>query len=326
MRRKFAQLNMQEREKLYMAKSIGKSIRKIALDLGRSPSTISRELSRNTKDPELGYLPDRADVVAKARRYVCIPKLERWPELKEYVLEKLNELWSPEAIAGRLKYENPGGLRVCAETIYCFIYSKEGIKLGLFKFLAKARPSRGIRYGRKPRNTGIPERTSIHERPEFIDQRTEIGHLEGDLTFFKGNQSGNIVVMVDRKSRFVFLDKSESKRTNDVMQSIFNKLASFPFKARKTITFDNGSEFTKHTVLKNHLGMDTFFCDKHSPWQKGQVENTNALLHRFIDKKTDFGCITKKLVEKTQERMNNLPRKCLGFRTPNEVVGEVSLL
>jgi len=322
---KFTQLSIKEREKLYIGIKADKSMRKIAFELKRSPSTISRELGRNTANQGIGYLPDTADVIAKDRKKAHKPKLECRPELKEYVLEKLHESWSPEMIAGRLKLEKPLCIKVCAETIYSFIYNKNGIKLELYKLLAKARPRRGIRYGRKPRGTGIPNRTSIHDRPKSIDERTEPGHFEGDLTFFEGNQSGNIGVIIERKSRFAFLSKNESKHTNTVMKSIFNKLASIPFKGRKTITFDNGKEFTKHTVLKKHLKMGTFFCDKHSPWQKGQVENANVLLHRFIPKKTPFWQITDRLVQAVQDKMNNLPRKCLDFRTPVEVFNEVFL-
>lgn len=303
----------------------GKSMRKIAFELKRDPSTISRELRRNTGNHYVGYLPDRAHIMAQKRKARHKPKLERSVELLEYVLKKLREKWSPEMIAGRLKFENPFGKKVCAETIYSFVYSKRGRSLELYQLLAKARPRRGIKHGRKPQSREIPERTSIHDRPDSIKQREEAGHFEGDLTFFKGNQSGNIGVMVERKSRFVFLNKNESKHTNVVMKGIFNTLASIPFLGRKTITFDNGKEFTKHTVLKNHLKMDTFFCDKSSPWQKGQVERTNVLLHRFIPKKTPFWQITDRLVQDIQDKMNNLPRKCLGFKTPAEVFSEVFL-
>jgi len=319
----FTQLSLDERKKLYMAHRFGCSIRNIASHLGRSPSTISRELQRNKESDELGYLPDMAQVMAMERKHKHKPKLEQCPELKNHIIEKLFEGWSPEVIAGRLKLLGASPCRVCVETIYQFVYSSKGIELGLPKLLAKGRPRRGIKYGRKPRGVPpIPDRVSIHDRPEHIKNRSELGHFEGDLTFFKNNQSGNIVVMLERKSRLAILKKNDSKRTDDVMKSIFNALAQLPQQARKTITFDNGKEFTKHGVLKRHLNMDTFFCDKHSPWQKGQVENYNALLHRFITKNTPLENITDELLQAVQDKINERPRKCLGFKTPTEVFQE----
>jgi len=319
----FTQLSLEEREKLYTAYRYGKSIRHIACELRRSPSTISRELGRNSTGNELGYLPDRAHSQAKRRKHKNKPKLKRWPELKEHVIKKLKECWSPEVIAGRLKLLDPSPCRVCPETIYQFIYGIEGMALGLSRFLAKARPRRGIKLGRKPRGVpDIPDRESIHNRPISIETRKECGHFEGDLTFFKGNQSGNIAVILERKSRFALLQKNGSKQANDVMKGIFKKLAPLPPHVRKTITFDNGKEFTRHSVLKKHLNMSTFFCDKHSPWQKGQVENYNALLHRFIPKNTPLERVTDKLVKEVQNKMNSRPRKCLGFKTSAEVFQE----
>lgn len=297
----FTQLNLKEREMLYMAHKAGRSMRDIAGRLGRAPSTISRELARNKESGGLGYLPDRACEMAKGRRCRHKPKLIRFANLKNHVVEKLQNAWSPETIAGRLKKEMMFPFKVCSETIYQFVYSEEGMKLGLPKCLAKARPRRGIKYGRTPRGTPIPERISIHERPKHIDLREEFGHFEGDLTFFKKNQSANISVMLERKSRFVLLTKNDSKGTDDTMKGIFNAIAPLPKQARKTVTFDNGKEFTKHLVLKKHLGMHAFFCDKHSPWQKGQVENFNALLHRLIPKNTPWEAITDKLIQKVQD-------------------------
>jgi len=212
---------------------------------------------------------------------------------------------------------------ISGETIYKFIYSTDGQKLGLYRLLAKARPRRGMKKGRKPRGIPIQDRVSIHTRHKNIEKRKEIGHFEGDLTFFKGNQSANIAVVIERKSRFAFLEKNDSKKSNNVICGIFNVLAQTPQKARKSITFDNGSEFVKHGLLRKYLHMDTFFCDKHAPWQKGQVENFNAFLHRFIPKKSILKNFSDQLIQDLQNKINQRPRKCLGFKTPAEVFQEI---
>ncbi len=317
----FTQLSLKERESLYMGQVNGKSIRKISQELCREPSTVSRELRRN-KQEDVGYLPDRAQLLAEKRKYVLRPKLDRYPDLKKYILKKLNDLWSPSIIAGRLKRAIGGESTISAETIYQFIYGNEGQSLKLYKLLAKARPRRGIKNGRTPRGSQIPDRVSIHDQPIVVTKREEIGHFEGDLTFFKGNQSANISVVLERQSRFVLLKKNNSKQSCEVVSGIFNMLSQLPYKKRKSITFDNGKEFTKHGLLKNHLNVRTFFCDKHAPWQKGQVENFNAFLHRFIPKKTSLKCISEPILRELQHMINNRPRKCLKFRTPSEVFGE----
>ena len=319
----FTQLSLKEREKLYIWNIRGKSIRKIAQELCRAPSTISRELRRNQCNDSVGYLPDRAQITSRKRKYKLEPKLERWPKLKKHVIAKLKDYWSPEIIAGRLKVSSKLSCRISSEAIYQFIYNDEGQRRQLYKLLAKSRPRRGMRGGRKPRGIPIPNRISIHNRPMIIETRKELGHFEGDLTFFTGNQSENIAVILERKSRFVLLKKNESKRTNDVMSGIFNMLAQLPNNKRKSITFDNGKEFTKHGLLKDHLNMHTFFCDKHAPWQKGQVENFNAFLHRFIPKNTALKYFTDTLIQKIQNKINQRPRKCLGFKTPSEVFQEI---
>jgi IS30 family transposase len=236
------------------------------------------------------------------------------------VTEQLKDGWSPEVIAGRQK-QQASPFWVCHETIYQFIYGNEGKDHGLFKYLLRARPRRGLVGGRKPRSA-IPERVSIHDRPAHIATREEFGHLEGDLTFFTDNQSMNIGVVVERKTRFTQLLLNQSKHTVVVMKGMFNKLAELPVFARKSITFDNGLEFARHTLLKRFMGMDTYFCDKHSPWQKGQVEQMNVMLHRYLPKNSNPKEVSYEQVELIQDRLNNRPRKCLGFKTPAEAFGE----
>ena len=163
-----------------------------------------------------------------------------------------------------------------------------------------------------------------------IETREEFGHLEGDLTFFTNNQSTNIGVVVERKTRFTQLLLNQSKHTTVVMKGMFNKLAKLPTFARRSITFDNGLEFARHTLLKRFMAMETYFCDKHSPWQKGQVEQMNVMLHRYLPKNSNLKEVSYEQIELIQHKLNNRPRKCLGYKTPaeafyDELLGGVAL-
>lgn len=319
--KEYTHFNLDERKKLYVMKKDKKTMAKIAKELNRNRSTLYRELARNTADFLVGYLPDEANNIATNRKFKLTPKLVRYPSLKNIVIEQLKDGWSPEIIAGRGKLE-ASPFRLSHETIYQFIYSNEGKDLGLYKFLLRAKSKRGFIYGRKTQKAKIPDRVSIHDRPAHIATREEFGHLEGDLTFFTNNQSMNLGVIVERKTRLVQLIKNESKHTNIVIKSMFNKLAELPNFARKTITFDNGLEFVKHTILKQFMKMETYFCDKHSPWQKGQVEQTNSMLHWYLPKNSNLNEVTHEQLKFIENRLNFRPRKCLGFKTSAEAFNE----
>lgn len=317
----YTQLKLDERKKLYVMKKEGIPVGKIAQALNRHKSSLYRELGRNTLDPIVGYLPDEANILAQERKSKLARKLDRQPELKATVIEQLEDGWSPEIIAGRGNRES-SLFRISHEAIYQFIYGNEGQRLGLYKFLLRARPKRGLVHGRKSQKAKIPDRVSIHDRPAHIETREEFGHLEGDLTFFTDNQSMNLGVVVERKTRLVQLIKNESKHAAIVMRGMFNKLAELPNVARRSITFDNGLEFVKHTALKKFMDMNTYFCDKHSPWQKGQVEQTNSMLHRYLPKNSNLKEVTHEQIKFVESKLNSRPRKCLGFKTPAEAFSE----
>jgi IS30 family transposase len=319
--KEYTHLKLDERKKLYVRKKEGKPMAEIARELKRDKSSLYRELARNTADSVVGYLPDEASNLAEERKAILIPKLDRQPEAKAVVIEQLKDGWSPEVIAGRGRLET-SPFRISHEAIYQFIYGNEGQQLGLFKFLLRARPKRGLVYGRKSQKAKIPDRVSIHDRPAHIATREEFGHHEGDLTFFTNNQSMNLGVIIERKTRLVQLIKNESKHAAIVMKGMFNKLAGLPDFVRKSITFDNGLEFVRHTVLKKIMGIDTYFCDKHSPWQKGQVEQMNSMLHRYLPKNSNLKEVTHEQIELIENKLNSRPRKCLGFRTPAEAFSE----
>jgi IS30 family transposase len=309
---KYNQISIEEREKIYYFLRTDTSLTKIANHLGRHKSTISREISRN-RSQKLGYLPDRANNLSVGRKNRNLSKIENNPHLKQYIIAKLSlDKWSPEMIAGRMKHEKLP-IKISHETIYQYIYSYLGQKLKLYQHLMLARPKRQLKYSRRKRL--VPDMYKISNRAEYINNRTEFGHFEGDLTFFKGSKNGNISVLVERLSRRVFLIKNNNKTSKNVMLKIAAKTKDLS--VVKSITFDNGGEFTQFGLLSLQ-GVHTYFCDPGAPYQKGQVERTNVSLHKFIPKKTNFNTITEQQVEFANDKLNNLPRKCLNYLTPNE--------
>lgn len=320
--REYKQMNLENRIDLYAMKKSGESVKEVAQKVGKHRSALYRELNRNTTDVKIGYLPDSAHSQAKTRKAKLKPKLDRNPELKKEVIAKLKDGWAPAVIAGRLMQQQ-ATTQICHESIYQYVYSSEGKERKLFQYLLRGQPKRQSMKGRKPRKSIIPHRVSIHDRPEKINSREEFGHLEGDLTFNHGNQSVNLMTVVERQSRITILAKNSSKKADGVMQNMFNKIAVLPPAAGKSMTMDNGSEFVGHMLLKEVLKTDTYFCDPHSPWQKGQVEKTNSMIHRYIPKNRPLSSVSDDELAIVEWKLNNTPRKILGFRTPAEVFTEL---
>lgn len=313
--KRYKQIRLEEREKIYKLVQSQESLSKIALLTGRSKSTISRECSRNTSRT-LGYLPDRANNLAQGRKRRHLSKIESNSSLKKYIVSRLSEdKWSPEMISGRMKLEKQS-ICISHEAIYQYIYSYPGQKLKLYEHLMYARPKRQQKHARRHRYK-VADEFLLKNRPETINDRSEFGHYEGDLTFFKGNSSGNISVLVERKSKKAFLIRNDNKTTDLVIPNIISKIKSTGSTV-KSITFDNGSEFKRFGSLWL-IGIGIYFCNPGSPWQKGQVERTNAVLHKFIPKKSDFKTISNDNIKDAEMKLNNLPRKNLNFLTANEV-------
>jgi transposase, IS30 family len=323
----YTQLTEEERVKIFELRQLNHGIRSIARELNRDKGTISREIIRNGYSDSIEYLPDKAHAIAQERKYVLPRKIDQFSELKNYIFTKLQEKWSPDVIAAKSKEDV--SITISSESIYQYCYDEKNKSLGWYLLLASKRKKRLQAHARKPHKEFIPRRTSIHERPEIINQRLEFGHFEGDLTFCKGNRSVNLLVLTERVTQMSFLIKNSSKHATEVGKNCFNALAKISSEARKTITFDNGLEFVNHTLLMDFLNMDTYFCDKHSPWQKGQVEKTNAMLHRFIPKSTSLSGFDEFSLMQIQNQFNNIPRKILGYKTPaelfNQYLGGVAL-
>jgi IS30 family transposase len=220
---------------------------------------------------------------------------------------------TPEQISGRLWLEV--GIRASHETIYKFIYSPEGQEQQLYSYLIKRKPKRTKWHCRKPRKSHIPDTARIECRAASVEKRKRIGHWEGDLVVFGVLKSANVTTLVERKSRFVKLVHNQSKYTEVVIGGIKKAMSTVPEKYQKTITFDRGTEFASFRALD----ITTYFCNPHSPWEKGSNENFNGRLRRYLPKTFNPRDLTQGLLDKIANIMNNQPRKCLGYRTPAEV-------
>ena len=318
--KQYTHLSLDEREKLYIMKNNGESLRNIGKTLNRCHTSLSRELRRNiSSNNNLGYLPDTADKLAGSRKAKHGGKISRYPELKCLIINKIkDDRYSPEMIAGKLKNEQVS-VRISHETIYKYIYSQEGQELELYQHLMCRRPKRNQKYGRKTRgNHGIPNRVSISQRPAI--SKDEFGHFEADLTFFTGSGKINLLTMVERKTGFFLAHLNKSKDSENIAVKLLDSLIKFPKKHRKTITFDNGKEFVLHDKIREITGTPTYFCHPGSPWEKPYVETSHALLHRFIPKKTNSKTLTQTKVQYAITKLNNLPRKRFNFKTPAEML------
>jgi transposase, IS30 family len=309
----YTQLDIDERYELFRLREAGIAQKEMALLMNRSESTISRELRRNAL-PKGGYRPGSADRIALSRRRRC-SKLERLNPLGQQVRDRLAMGWSPEQIAGRLKLEGSEHT-ISHESIYRYIYRPKVRPQKLHRYLARAKASRGRRYF-KHRRRPMENRRSIHERPEAVEKREEFGHWEGDLMQFR-TQRGNLLTLCERKTRFLITAPLKTKtalETGNVLRDIFRHL---PEPARHTVTFDNGGEFAEHEKLEKQTGVLAFFCDPHSPWQRGAIENTNGVVRRDMPRKTDITDYSPTDIEDIMWAVNSTPRKCLGYRTPAE--------
>jgi IS30 family transposase len=312
--RPYVHLSPDERLRIYQLSRDGLSQADIARRLGRDKGTISRELRRN--EVPAGYLPDLAQRRYQARRQRCRPR----PRLSNRALRRsvivfLQQGWSPEAIAGRLRLEH-GRTVVNHETIYRFVYdSPIGRQEKLYQYLRRGQKKRRRRQGRRVRTHPIAQRTFIEARPLAASLRTETGHWETDSLLFPEDQALN--VLVDRLSRFTILTRLEGKTARDTSKVLIERLSALP---RRSLTADNGSENAEHTTVSEQLGIPFFFCHPYHSWEKGSVENTNGLIRRYLPRDTDLSRIEPEDIDAIANELNQRPRKCLGFRLPSEVL------
>jgi IS30 family transposase len=296
----------------------------LARKLGRHRKSISRELRRNRS--ALGYAAGAAQARYIQRREACRrhARLEHWP-LREFVSERIAEHgWTPELVAGRLKrlFADDPRMQVSHETIYRAIYTTGHFPDHLPKHLPQARPKRRRRgQGKKRRCPGIANRTPIHERPKAVDARIETGHWEGDLIVGKG-QDGFILTLVERTSRLLHAIKVQTRNAATVCRAVIEALLDRPTSWVRTITFDNGSEFAGHADITHELGTPVYFADPYAAYQRCSNDQVNGLLRRYFPKGTSFRQLQHEDLQAFVDRINNRPRKCLDYRTPNEVFQE----
>ena len=314
---RYLQLSLDDRCRITSLQAEGRSIRQIAADLDRAPSTIAREIKRNA-GRKLGYRPAYADEQTRARRWKG-SKLERNGCLRQTVLDRLKQGWSPEQIAGRLAREraNP---RVSHETIYRFIYAQiaRTKDYSWRNYLPRAKSKRGWRARRGGSSTSfIESRIPINKRPSEASDRQTPGHWEADLMMFaKYGQA--ILTVHERSSRILLAARPDNKTANLIAKLIGQLLQPIPAQLRRTITFDNGTEFAHHTRLHS-LDLQTYFCDPYAPWQKGGIENAIGRMRRLIPRKTDLATISDRHFTALLQAYNATPRKCLDFMTPAEL-------
>lgn len=292
----------------------GKTIRQIAASMDRAASSISREVRRNGGR---SYKPVYADEQAWSRRWRG-SRLMREPELQRQVLAGLSIGWSLEQVSGRMAL-GEGKRPISAESIYRFIYAQiaRTKDYSWRHYLPRGKSKRGWHSKRSGPMDHIKNRVSIRKRPAYIRKRCQPGHWESDLLMLSDKKS-NVLVVQERRSRFIYLAKQDSKEAAVTAAHLKTWFSCLPAALRRSLTHDNGPEFSSHYLLHSE-GVDTYFCDPRSPWQKGGIENMNGRLRRYIPLRTNPQSLTDEDLGELAERMNNTPRKCLGFRTPAEV-------
>ncbi len=320
-RRSRLALTLAEREEISRGLVAGQSFRSIAASLGRAPSTVSREINRNGGRRD--YRASKADKAAWDR--ACRPKTCKLVEnraLASIVAKKLRGLWSPEQIAGWLKYAYPDNenYQVSHETIYrsLFIQARGALKKELLQHLRRTRAMRRSRH--HTQKTGdhgrIKDTVSISERPASVEDRAVPGHWEGDLII--GSHNSQIATLVERQTRYLMLIRVKSKDTKTVINALIKHAYKLPRELYKSLTWDRGKEMADHKRFSLDTDIKVYFCDPRSPWQRGSNENTNGLLRQYFPKGMDLSNIHQNRLNAVARQLNERPRKTLDFRTPAE--------
>lgn len=313
-------LTAEEREIISILHSKYKGVREIAREVGRSPATISRELNRpEAKYYKGNYMGRKTHDVVRCNwaRTHYKKKLAK-PMVREYVIKAIRHRWSPELIAGRLRTKF--GIKIHHQTIYRFIKEE---KPELKKYLARKRFRRRNKINR-PMISLIPNRVDISKRPTNANERVVFGHFEADTVLSSRQTKHALVVLVDRATRKTHIKRLVNKKALETSNKIISLLKKYPKKHRKTITYDNGTEFAMHDTVNEELKTKSYFCTPYSAWEKGTVENINGIIRRFYPKGTDFDLISDAELQLVEKWINNRPMKILEFKTPNEKFKELT--
>lgn len=325
---RYYRLNINEREEISLGLTKGLSQYTIASSLGRSPSTICHEIKRNAgcrqqyRAIQAQRHTDRLTHAARKKR-----KMDINEPLKQYVLGQLDQLWSPEQIAKRLKvlYPIDMTMRISHESIYSYLYvlPKGALKREIIKCLRRRHINRRKR-GSKSRQkySPIQDFLSIEERPAEVADRIIPGHWEGDLLMGHNNASA-IGTLVERTTRMTFLVKLKDKDATSVRKAFGDEFRHLPRALKRSLTYDHGQEMVEHKLFTKNTRIQVYFAHPHSPWERGTNENTNDLVRQFFPKGTDFSKVTLKSIKRAQDMLNDRPRKTLEFLTPHEVFGKL---
>jgi len=325
--RQYAHLSFQEREVLAIGLEVNLSLRQIAQQIGRSASTLSREVRRNRVGTEAPYRAvaaqnkrnDRARLPRRSRKLAD-------PWLWRFVQRAIRRRWSPEQIAGHLRkrYPHDMGRQVSHETLYAAIYllPRGQLRKELLAYLRQERKARRPRSRGKDRRGQIPNMVSIHDRPAEVETRQVPGHWEGDL--IKGTVSGGAVgTLVERQTRLLLLVKLADCTAETAYRAFSRKLLRVPAPLRRTLTYDRGKEMSEHERLSQSVSIRVFFADPYSPRQRGTNENTNGLIRQYLPKGMDLSRVSQRELNRIAQEMNTRPRKALGYATPLEAYDEL---
>lgn len=323
MSRCYTQITLADRRRLHQLMTAKASINDMARLLGRHRSTIYREIRRNTfHDRELpdydGYYCVTAHDMACERR-AKLRKLVRFSNVRQSVIDRIKHGWSPQQIAGRMRLERHP-ISVSHETIYKFAYSADGHAIKLWRHLSEHRARQRPRHARRKHGQRFSPEPNILRRPDVVADRQQFGHWECDLIQFRKKfGKANVTSLVERVSRFAIFLRNNDRQSRPVMDGLVQALQALPHLARRSITFDRGTEFTDWPYLQASIGTQTWFCDPQSTWQKGTVENTNRQARKWLSREVDPLSVSDADLVAICNQLNETPRKCLGYRTPAEV-------
>jgi IS30 family transposase len=320
MKKQYKHLTLKERETIDILHRLRKSFTYIARELGVHKSTISREIKRYTFHHRDCYLASRADFASKYKKsFANQHERLKDPRIVEYVRDKLFENWSPELISGRIKIDLPG-LSISYEAIYQYIYSieKPWQRNELIGHLVRRHRARTRKFPDRKRNPSrIKNRISIEQRPKSAESREQPGHWEGD-SLVSSESKVALNSLTERTTRLLFVTKMSQKCSRETSDVIIKRLKILPKNMRRTLTLDNGSENAEHERVTKNIGTLCFFAHPNSAFERGSNEHINGLIRRYLPKGTDFANISNEEIKYIETKINQRPRKCLGFRNPLE--------
>lgn len=310
----YRHIQPKDRLKIYELLFEGLSISEIAQEISYHRSTLYRELARNSC--KFGYRPDIASQQYLSRRQRPT-KITTNLELRDFIISKLKEGWSPDGIAGRLN-ANSKGCIISQETIYRYIYSPEGLKFKLYRYLMKKRRFRYPRIKRRRKTVANALKNPIKKREEEINKRESFGHWEGDLLLFKHTRT-NLFTLRERKSRFIIAIKNQSRQAQSTTNALLKYMKKNQHETIKTLTLDNDPAFALHQEIAAATHSKIFFCEPYKSYQKGGIENANKLLRTKLPRRTKIDGIQQNDIDDIVKKLNDRPMKCLNYQTPTEV-------